>query len=189
MGWMRWLLLESFTALALGLFLVNFFLLVYWRRSGRPRPLLIGLAAAAVLLCLQNLVVTRQEHAGRILAGIEREIPTAAVAALAAVLSDDFECDGMDADEFVAFAEAGLERVDVDMIRRIGLEIGESGTAQFVARVVYLSDVRVADLIDRLIKTVWDVTFVQERGRWRIAGVRAVQVGDQQVDDIRELSP
>ena len=189
MGWMRWLLLESFTALALGLFLVNFFLLVYWRRSGRPRPLLIGLAAAAFLLCLQNLVVTRQEHAGRILAGIEREIPTAAVAALATVLSDDFECDGMDADAFVAFAEAGLERVDVDMLRRIGLEIGESGAARFVARVVYLSEVRVAGLIDRLIKTVWDVTFVQERGRWRIAGVRAVQVGDQQVDDIRELSP
>ena len=189
MGWMRWLLFESFAALAIGLFLVNFFLLVYWRRSGRPRPLLIGLGAAVVLLCVQNLVVTRQEHAGRILAGIEREIPTAAVAALAAALSDDFECDGMDAAEFVAFAEAGLQRVDVDILRRMRLEIGESGASRFVARVVYLSDVRVVDLFDRLIKTVWEVTFVQERGRWRIAAVRAVQVGDQQVDDIRDLMP
>lgn len=189
MGWIRWLLLESFAALAIGLFLVNFFLLVYWRRSGRPRPLLIGLGAAVIMLCVQNLVVTRQEHAGRILGGIEREIPAAAVAALAAALSDDFECDGMDAEEFVAFAEAGLRRVDVDMLRRMGLEIGESGGSRFVARVVYLSDVRVAELFDRIVKTVWDVTFVQAGGRWRIAGVRAIQVGDEQVDDIRELRP
>lgn len=189
MGWLRWLLLESFPALAIALFLVNFFLLVRWRRTTKPRPLLIGLVLGVILLAVQSLVVTRHELAGGILTTIEREMSAARVDALAAALSPAFECDGMGDDEFITFAEDGLKRIDVALIRRMNLSITVSSESSFVARVVYLSNVRVAEVFDRLIKTVWEVTFVHEGGQWRIERIQVIRVGEVEVSDIRELRP
>ncbi|MCH7872836.1 MAG: hypothetical protein IID33_14160 [Planctomycetes bacterium] len=189
MGWLRWLFLESFAALAIALFFVNFTLLVHWRRSGKSRPLLIGLVLGVMLLAIQSMVVTRHELAGGILTAVELEMPAARVDALAAALSAAFECDGMDDEEFIAFAERGLKRVDVNLIRRMSLSIASSTETSFVARVVYLSDVRVAEVFDRLIKTVWEVTFVQEGGQWRIERIQVIRVGEVEVSDIRELRP
>ena len=62
MSWFTWIFLESLPALGALLFTVNFFLLVYWRRSGRVRPLLIGLGAAIVLLIVQAAVVTHSAN-------------------------------------------------------------------------------------------------------------------------------
>ena len=86
MEWVTWLLFESVAALGSVLGLVLFALLVHWRRSGQVRPLLLGLGVAAALLLVQVLVVTRREHAGRILAAIERDIVAARTAALEAAL-------------------------------------------------------------------------------------------------------
>ena len=95
----------------------------------------------------------------------------------------------MDDEEFIAFAERGLKRVDVDLIRRMNLSITVSSETSFVARVVYLSNVRVAEVFDRLIKTVWEVTFVHEGGQWRIERIQVIRVGDVEVSDIRALRP
>ena len=111
MGWLRWLFLESFAALAIVLFLVTFTLLVNWRRNGKSRALLLGLATGVILLAVQSLVVTRHELAGGILTAVELEMPAARVDALAAALSAAFECDGMDDEEFIAFAERGLLQI------------------------------------------------------------------------------
>lgn len=189
MGWMRWLFLESFPALAVALFLVNFFLLVYWRRSNRPRPLLIGLAAAIMLLGIQGLVVTRHEHSARALNAIVREIPLRRIDALAAALAADFDGDGMDRDAFVEFAQAGLDRVRIEQLHRTRLEIVRSEGDEFVVEVVYLSDTLIGEVFDGYLKSEWEVTFVRRAGEWRIGGIRALEINNVPVEDIRELRP
>ena len=189
MGWLRWLFLESFVALASVLFLANFVLLVHWRRSGRPRALLIGLASAIMLLAVQALVVTRHEHAARTLHAIVAEIPLRRVDVLSASLTADFDCDGMDRDAFVKFAQAGLDRVRIEQLHRTLLEVVRSQGDEFAVEVVYLSDTLIGDVFEGYLKSRWEVTFVRRAGEWRIGGIRALEINNTPVGDISELRP
>ncbi len=188
MDWLRWIFLESFLALAIPLFLLNFALLVRWRRGGRPRPLLVALAVSVLLLAVQALVVTRHEVARGILAPIERDVLAGRSDALPAALAPDFYADGMNAGEFVEFAAAGLRRVRVNRLWRTRLEVVSGAGDAFIAEAVYLADTDVGVYSGGL-KTEWEITFVRRGGEWLIGGIRAVAVNNQPVDDLRELRP
>lgn len=181
-------LFEWFYVLAVPLFLVNFFLLVYWRRSGRPRPLIIGLGVAAVLLLLQELVVTHREQAMRVLGPIREEVVLSRTAALERSLSPRFSSDGLDRDDFIQLARAGLARMRVRGLVRTALEVLQSQPESFVVSVTYFArEVEVGTSVPQPVKSKWHITFVREQGGWLIGGITAVEINNQAVRDLEEL--
>lgn len=176
MEWVTWFVFESPAALGSVLGLVLFALLVHWRRSGQVRPLLFGLGVTAALLLVQVLVVTRREHAGRILAAIERDIVAARTGALEAALAPDFESQGLDRDDFLTYVRHQLDHVRVNWIDRWELKVRDSQADAFEVSVVYLSDVRL-DSYAGTLNSAWSLRFVRTPAGWRIGEIHAVHIG------------
>lgn len=174
MDWLVWLLFESPGALAAVLGTALFVLLVYWRRRGRARPLLVGLAVAVVLLVVQALVTTRREHAGRILAAVEADIVQARTDALAEALAADFAASGMDRAAFLAYVRGKMEVVDVRWLDRQSLRVEQSGGARFAVSVGYLADA--AGEYGGSIPSRWWIEFARTPAGWRIVHIRCLRL-------------
>lgn len=175
MAWLKWVLLEEFLALAPILFTVNFILLVYWRRSNRPQPLLIGLGVAVLLLVLQAVVVTQREHAIRILTPIERDFVDGRVDALAAQLAPGFQAGSMDVEEFVDYAQRGLQAVHVRDLTRERVEIERSEGDRFVALAAYRGLIETGSF-GGLYPSRWSLTFVKTDNGWMIGDIEPVSL-------------
>jgi len=177
MGLLVWLLFESTLALVGCLVVVLFVLLVYWRRTLRPRPLLIGLAAAVVLLVVQALVVTRKEHADRIMQRIEADIIASRVDDLRAALSARFHIAEMDWDrsEFIDVVEGYMSWIDVISLtrRRLAVEGGEGD--RFHIYISYLADVSTNDFRYSGLSR-WLIEFVHEEGGWKIVEIQPTEM-------------
>lgn len=177
MDWLIWIMFESAVALAAVLGTVLFALLVYWRRGGSPRPLLIGLVVLLVLLILQPLVVTRREHAGRIMSAIEQDIVAARTDALAAALAPGFHAGRRDADAFVAFVRAKMQQIDVHWLERqsLRLEPLDSPTSDcFAVSVGYLADV--ANEYEGTIPSRWQIEFTRTPAGWKISTIHCLRL-------------
>jgi hypothetical protein len=175
MTWLTWFLFESFPALAAALFTADFILLVIWRRSARAKPLLIGLGLSVVLLTVQGLVVTRREHAARLLRTIERDLVAAKTTGLAAALANDFRSGQMDKEQFLALVARQCERVRISTLHRSQLEIRQSQPERFVAEAAYLADLR-SDLVNGWIRSRWELTFADAPDGWCIVSIRAMYI-------------
>jgi len=171
-----WLVFESQVALAAALLPVIFGLLVYWRRSGRRRPLLLGLIAAGALFALQEIVVTRREQATRVLTEIEKDVVSAQTARLAAALAPEFRAGKMDRDEFVEFVRHQYRRVRVEEVSRGKVEVIRSSKREFVVRANYRADV-MTDWFRGLVTSGWQITFVQTEEGWRIKAAEPLHIG------------
>jgi len=188
MSVLTWLLFESFIGLSLVLGLALFLLLVYWRRSGRGRPLLIGLAVAVVLLAIQALVITKREHADRTLSAIEREIVESRTTSLAEALSPDFHtagANGLDLDraEFLAFVDRRLEVIDVRWLDRVTMRIEQSEADRFVVAAAYRAEVTMPRGRSSHL-TGWAFTFVRTPEGWKIGDIVL-----RHIDGVRSPTP
>jgi hypothetical protein len=181
-----WVLFESIVALGVILALVNFFLLVYWRRSGQPRALLIGLAASLILLVVQSLVVTKREHAAAILQKIEADLLAARVEALDRALSTGFQAGSRDHDGFVEFARRQLKLVKIHWLRRSSPQVEQSQEDRFVVSVGYLADVTVEGFVGT-VRSRWRITFAREGDQWRIETIDPPQIEQHQYRDWRQV--
>jgi hypothetical protein len=177
-----WVLLESTVTLAVILALVSFFLLVYWRRSGRPRPLLIGLAVAFVLLGLQALIVTKREHAAATLSRIETDLLASRVEALDRALAADFQAGHMNHESFVDFARRQLKVVEIHWLRRTSPRVEQSQKDSFRISVGYTADVTAHGYVGP-VGSRWTITFVREGGGWRIGRIDPPMINRQQFND------
>jgi hypothetical protein len=171
---MIWILFESVAALGAVLGVVLFALLVYWRRSGRAMPLLIGLAAAVLLFTTQALVVTARERIAVLLTDIEKDIVRSRTSALAAALAPDFETAGMDRDTFLAYVRRQMDKVAVRSVERQSLRV-EHSDDRLVVTADYLADVTVQGYA-RELPTRWSLTFVRTADGWRIVNIRPLYV-------------
>ena len=188
MGRVAWVLFESPLALGALLFLANYGLLVYWRRSGRARPLLAGLGAAVVLLVVQKVVVTQRERASAILSAIEQDVLDSRVEALAQSLSADFSAVTKNREEFIEYARGGLQTVHVSNLSRAALRIEESKAGSFVVHASYSALVEVASGARAPVRSRWRITFVRRDGRWLIGRIELPEVDHMNVrvwDDLR----
>jgi hypothetical protein len=176
MDWLIWVLFESLPALGAAVGLPLFVLLVYWRRGGRGLPLLIGLAVAAVLIAVQSLVVTRREHAGRILKAIESDLAESRTSALAAALAPDFYSDGLDHDGFLAYVRRQLQRVSVKWVERRGLQVQQTWPDRFAVAASYTADL-VVDGYAGTVPSHWSITFARTPEGWKITHIRPLNVG------------
>lgn len=171
MSLVTWVLFESFYALAAGLALSLYVLLVYWRRSGKVRPLLIGLVAASAMLVMQQVVVTQREHAGRILRHIEQDIERHRVDALRDSLSATFAADRYEASSLVAAVEQRLKTLRISNITRNSLEVTASDQDRFTVRASYTCDLGSAEMYNGPLHTRWDFGFTREGGLWKLNSI------------------
>lgn len=186
MAWVGWLFLESFTALAGLLFVVNFVLLVYWRRSRRGRPLLVGLAVSAGLLTVQTLVVTRKEHALRIMAALVQDVRTARTEAFQAHLTPDFRMDRLDKAEFLSLLERFYDEVRVRDVRNTQFRVVAAERDEFRVTTTYLADVTGQYRGWHI--SVWDIGFVRSGAGWHIAAIECLEIDGQRQPNWRSLS-
>ncbi len=171
MDWLVYIFIESTLTLGVLLALVCFCLLVYWRREGRPRPLLIGLAVSALLLIVQTAVTTQREHAWRILARIERDVLAGETDRLAASLSDDFSAARYDKPRFIELVDGRYDVVSVIWLRRLSCTIVESTADSFTAEVGYLGEVRASEYMTA-IDSKWRIKFIRRERDWKIQTVK-----------------
>lgn len=171
MNWLAWLFLESFPALAISLFVVWFWLLVWWRRGGSVRPFLAAMLIGAVLLAVQSLVTTQREHAARILTAIERGVPRADVKPLEASLTRTFLASQLARDDFIDLAQRRLQEFRVNNVRRMSLSIEDAAPERFVALAAYQCDIDHPDFGSGWLATGWRITFTRVGGEWRIDAI------------------
>ncbi|HOO18292.1 MAG TPA: hypothetical protein PLU99_14450 [Phycisphaerae bacterium] len=188
MAWLTWFALESTLALAAALFTANFALLVMWRRTGRGRPLLAGLAVSILLLAIQGFVVTRREHAGRLLRTIERDLLTAQTTGLSAALADDFRTARMDKGQFLDFVARQYGRIRVSSLHCSQLEVRDSQPDQFTVEAAYQADLR-GDFMGGWVRSRWELTFKRTADGWRIAFLRPIHIDGVGQPDLRALEP
>jgi hypothetical protein len=177
---LEWFFFESTAALASVLGVVLFVLLVVWRRSGKARPLVIGVAVSAVLLSLQGFVVTRKEQATRILDSIESDLVHGHADALAAALTPDFETEqrsgrALNRRDFLELVAQRLQRTRIGWINRSGLQTGESRPDHFVVTVAYMAEAYVENF-GGVFRSRWTITFARSPEGWRIQHIRADEI-------------
>jgi hypothetical protein len=176
MGWLTWFLFESVAALGAVLGVVLFVLLVYWRRTQRSRPLLVGLGVALALFVIQAVMMTQREHAVRILEPIEKELVASRVDALAAALAPEFDAEELDRDGFLAYVRRQLELVKVRWLDRWALKLTEADSDRFVATATYVADISGYSYVGG-VESVWTLTFVRTPDGWKIAAIRPLNIG------------
>lgn len=177
---LTWILFESVPALGAVLFVVLFALLVYWRRTLRAMPLLIGLAVAAGLLITQELVVTQREHAQRILRQLENAVVAGNVDAIAPWLTSDFTAGDMDREVFLEFADQTLRNVDVVTARRMDLAFRASAADTFTITAAHFAELS-ATSYEGPASARWELVFVRTPVGWRIAQIEPESLNRQNV--------
>jgi hypothetical protein len=155
---------------------VLFVLLVYWRRTGRVRPLLVGLAVAVVLFVLQATVVTSRERVGRTMDAIQHDLVAQRSNALAAALAPDFEAGGMNRDTFLEYVRRQMERVNVRDLDRTALRIERSEGDRLVVSVSYLASIVMQDYAGDVLSR-WSLTFARTPAGWKIVSIQPLHVG------------
>lgn len=180
MDWLTWIFFESVMALTAFVAVVLFALLVWWRRRGRPQPLLIGMAICAGLYAAQVLVVTHRERAGAVLRAIESDLLSSHIDALADALADGFQTDPgngdeLGRDEFLEQVESLMQNIDIRWIERWQLKVEESRADRFTVVVAYRSDL-VYRNTQASPRSNWTFTFVRTPEGWRIGNLRLVSI-------------
>ena len=168
-----WLLFESLPALGAVLAILLFVLLVISQRRGRMQPLLYGLIGAALLLCLQTVVVTQREHAQRIMKNVEHAVRISQVTPLAEKLSTEFQAGFMARETFVDFVREFMEDVHVRLLQRRDFIIKESQRDRFTIEVSYFAMVTFKEF-ERAISSRWKIEFVRVEGAWEIGRIEPI---------------
>lgn len=180
MGWLLWLLFESFAALAAACAIACFIALVGWRRGGRPRNLLAVMAISAVLMLANLAVTTHRERAAALLDAIARDVIAGRTAALERALAADFDAGALrgqplDRAAFLELVRRLLVDVDIIAARRTELVV-ESSTADKVAvAAAYLSEASFAEFRGSF-RSRWRLTLSAGPGGWRIARIEPLFV-------------
>ncbi len=175
MDWLTWILLESPLALAGFTGLALFVLLVYWRRTGRPQPLLIALALTIALFVIQTTITTRAEHADHILDAIATDLMRSETTALHQYLAPNFTTHPdagpvLDRTAFLNLVADRLESIRIIWVERWQLELTDHTDEAFTAITSYRTDIvhpqgRFGP------RSGWDFTFVDTPQGWRISQI------------------
>jgi hypothetical protein len=172
------LLFESPILLLPLVLIVLFILIVRWSRRrdrGSARAMTIGFIAAAMLLALPGLVVTRREQIIAECRELARAVDDGDVAAIDARLAEDFRIGDLDRAAVVGRLTDTLTRFRVDdpRLRRFEVSFPTPNTA--VATFAASARVRSAEsLYDRL-PSRWRLTFRETEG-WKVARLESLPV-------------
>ncbi len=188
MDTLRWFFFESTIALGAVLFLFAFGLLVYWRRGGSPRPLLVALLVGVVLLIVQAAVVTPREWADRLMRQVQIDVLASQTQRMAGVLAPSFRITDEDwgRDDFLELVRSYYRRLTVRSLRRRLFEVGKVRDDVFTLTVSYLAEVETRDFSGPVLSR-WEIEFVRSDGVWRIGSIRPVEINHRPVQRWRRL--
>lgn len=188
MEFLTWFFLESSLALGATLVIVLFVLLVHWRRTLRPKPLIIGLILAVALLIVEAAVVTQREHADFAMQRIETAVLESKPQGIDAELSDQFLVDPprMDRALFAERVQSYMQQIDVRTLRRLKLQVTESASEAFTCELSYLADIAARNF-SGTVTSRWRIRFVREAEGWRIVNIIPVRLNAANVRGWDEL--
>lgn len=178
MDTVRWIFLESPLALALLAGFVNFWLLVHWRRSGRPRPLLVGLAATVALFVVQAWVEMPREAVRRIVGELERAVEHRQIEPFERELAASFVAGSLDRRTFLEMVRGVLPELDVFMLLRQKLDVVPVDDGEVVATVHYVGNARYREE-GGAFRAWFDFRFAWIDGRWQIVAIDRFAVNDE----------
>lgn len=180
---LSWIFLESPIALGVLCGFTLFWLLVYWRRGGSPRPLLIGIIVCALLFVAQSLIQTTRERVLAVMERIEADVLVHQAGALQASLAPGFLVDlgtgAVDRFAFVGYAKAWLERLTVTSLTRTELKITPVDSATMDVQIAYLAQLRYKDYAG-LHPSSWRIRFVRVDDKLQITAINPVNVAGAQ---------
>lgn len=174
---LTWLFFESAAGLGVCLGLMLFGLLVYWRRTLKPRPLLVGMTVALVLLIVQKVVVTQREHAGLILDAIQADLLASRADAIERSLHDPFTAGRMDRGEFLRLVREKLRTVKIFTLSRSDLVVTQRAAGAFEVEAAFVSRVSVGEFGQYPMPTRWSLRFVRDGERWKIGQIEPISLG------------
>lgn len=180
MNWLEWVFLESPLALGAFAFVLGFALLVYWRRSGRALPLLVGLGLLLLLFVVQAAVETRREIATRLLTPVEEQAVAGNVDQLQAILAPGFLAGVMQAEEFLDLAKQRLDAHPLVSVQRLRSEIESSQAERFWVRNGYYVTGRFGSLGGGAFQCSVLFEFVRAADGWRLASIAPPKVQGMQ---------
>ena len=174
---LTWVFLESPVALAVVLGLAIFGLLVHWRRSLNPRPLLVGLGVALILLFVQRSVITQREHAGIMLDAIQKDLLESRPDAIERSLADPFQAGEMDRDEFLNVVKTQLRKVRIHQLSRGSMRLTQSENDAFRVQTSFSARVDSTDYGANVVPSTWQLDFVKTAEGWRIRQIEPISLG------------
>lgn len=177
-----WLFLESLPALVALVGTAWFVLLVYWRRTGRAQPLLVGLGVGVALLALQAAITTRRETAAQVLGQLEDAVVHANMPAFEALLAPDFNTGtangpALDRAAFLTWVHARMDQIDVVWINRGAIELADTAPDHFSVHVSYTAEARLGRESSGTFPSRWLFVFERRPGdTWAIQQLQAESV-------------
>ena len=185
---LTWFFLESVIALGATLVVVMFILLVYWRRTLRVKPFLIGGALAVILLIVQAAVVTQRERADRMMRRIEAAVLESKPKGVEAELSERFHAEPpeMDRARFTELVKMYMEQVDVRTLHRLQLEMTEQQADHFIAELSYMADISARDF-NGTVTSRWRLRFEHESEGWRIVNIIPIKLNTANIRGWEDL--
>lgn len=166
---LKWVLLESPLALGILSSLVLFTLLVYRAQTGNQRPALVGIVVMGILFAIQMAITTNREQVRLILDGVVGDVLKGVTTNLRASLSDSFEINGLDADEFCDLVDQRYKIVRPIYVREVALEVDDSQEGVLKARVSYWHDVRlVKQGMNATTNSHWLLELIESDSGWKI---------------------
>jgi hypothetical protein len=185
---LTWIFLESTVALGVLSALAMFVLLVMWRRSLNPRPLLIGLLLTAMLFAIQGLVTTPREHFNAMMGPVERGVEDSDAAAVSRPFFADFSAGDMNRESFTGWVAAQLARIDVAAVRRLRSQVEPDGDSAWVAEAAYSGMITTPEIRGQLITCSWRIWFRREPdGKYVITRIEPIKVNGQSIRDWQTL--
>jgi hypothetical protein len=147
----------------------------------------VGFAAIPVSLLLSVLVVTPRERIIGICRDLAAMVDRGDVRAIGRHLSDEFEVDGIDRDEFLYHVERILTQCHIDDARLRRFDVTFPSDVEGLAGFTAACTVRSSDVFyDRMVSR-WRLTFRRHGQAWRVTGIETVPTAMSPIRDVREF--
>ncbi len=177
-----WLVVFSFLLFAIILLARTRWESVSARRYGLPA----ALGVVVLLFVVQSLVVTERE---RILSALDvfiKAIESENIAVIRTVVSDSYEMEGMNADDFVAYTARFLEAWNVSDVRYRRRDVDVEGeTATMTLGLTATAGQKKE--VGQTHAGTWEFGWVRENDSWKIISVVPKTIDGQRLDSYKQL--
>ncbi len=154
--------------------------------SARRYALPVTLGVILLLFVAQSFVVTQREKILSTLDAFIKAVESENIAAIETAVSDNYDMEGMNADDFVAYTARFLEAWNIRDVRYTRRDVVVEGKAATMT----LGVAATAGQKKQVGQThvgVWKLGWVRENEDWRIVSIRPKMIDGQRLDSYKQL--
>ncbi len=152
----------------------------------RRRSIPMALGLIATLFIVQSLVVTQRERVRAQLGAFVGAFVAEDAAAAGAIISQNFDSEGMDREDILQHLRGWFEMIDVRDPRYSRRDITIDGTGATLHLAVSAT-VSIRGDTGQTHFGVWMIDWRLEDGAWRITGLRPVSINMQPITSLNQL--